>query len=59
MQDGPQIVLPSGSTITVNQDGSFTYTPATGFTGTDVFSYTITDGITTSTATVSILVTPF
>src|SRR5205085_9124831 len=26
---------------TINSDGTFTYTPAAGFTGTDMFTYTI------------------
>jgi hypothetical protein len=30
--------------FTLNADGSFTYTPATGFTGTDSFSYVANDG---------------
>ena len=45
----------NGGTVTLNSDGSFTYTPPAGFTGTDSFSYTITDGTLTSLpATVSI-----
>ncbi len=44
-----------GGTITLNADGSFTYTPPTGFTGTDTFAYTIEDGLGGSdTATLSI-----
>lgn len=31
-------------TVTINPDGSFIYTPAANFSGTDVFSYTVTDG---------------
>jgi hypothetical protein len=47
-----------GGQIMVNADGSFTYTPPTGFTGTDTFSYTITDGeLNSLPATVSIEVT--
>ncbi|MGB9429411.1 MAG: Ig-like domain-containing protein [Gammaproteobacteria bacterium] len=39
--------------------GSFTYTPASGFTGTDSFTFTANDGTGTSnTATVSITVSP-
>ncbi len=39
-------------------DGSFTYTPAAGFTGTDSFTYTASDGFSTSNvATVTIVVT--
>lgn len=45
----------NGGTVTVNADGSFSYTPATGFVGIDTFTYTITDtpGL-TDTATVTI-----
>ena len=41
--------------ISVNPDGTVAYTPATGFTGTDTFNYTITDpaGL-TATATVTV-----
>lgn len=45
----------NAGTVVVNADGSFTYTPATGFVGLDTFTYTIKDtpGL-TATATVSI-----
>lgn len=33
-----------GGTVTINADGSFTYTPPAGFTGDDTFTYTLTDG---------------
>ena len=48
---------PADGTVAVNADGTITYTPATGFTGTDTFDYTITDGIATDTATVTVAVT--
>ncbi len=49
----------AGGSYSLNADGSFTYTPATGFTGNDSFTYTATDGTDTSApATVSINVTP-
>jgi hypothetical protein len=32
-----------GGTVVDNGDGTLTYTPAAGFTGTDAFTYTITD----------------
>ena len=48
---------PSHGTLTVNANGSFSYTPNAGFWGTDTFTYTDTDGYTTSnTATVTITV---
>ncbi|MFO7907520.1 MAG: PKD domain-containing protein [Pirellulaceae bacterium] len=43
-------------TVLVSDDGSFTYTPDAGFTGSDSFVYAVTDGIDTVTATVSITV---
>jgi serine/threonine protein phosphatase PrpC/PKD repeat protein len=33
-----------GGVVTLNADGSFTYTPPFGFLGTDVFIYQVTDG---------------
>ncbi len=33
----------SGGTVAMNANGSFTYLPAAGFSGTDTFHYTITD----------------
>jgi VCBS repeat-containing protein len=37
---------PSHGTLTLNADGSFTYTPDDGFLGTDTFTYTASDGTT-------------
>ncbi|MEP4149385.1 MAG: retention module-containing protein [Halioglobus sp.] len=49
---------PANGTVTVNPDGSFTYTPNENFDGSDSFQYTITDGEGGSdTATVNIVVT--
>jgi VCBS repeat-containing protein len=39
---------PAHGTLTLNDDGSFTYTPYTGFTGTDSFTYTAGDGVQSS-----------
>jgi Esterase-like activity of phytase/Bacterial Ig domain len=36
---------PSHGTLTLGVDGDFSYTPAAGFTGTDTFSYTISDAV--------------
>lgn len=48
---------PAHGAVVVNADGSFTYTPVTGFIGTDTFTYIVTDGEARSnSATVSILV---
>jgi VCBS repeat-containing protein len=50
---------PLSGTVSLNGDGSFTYTPYTGFLGTDVFTYTVSDGTTESDyTTVTILVRP-
>jgi hypothetical protein len=43
--------------VVLNPDGSFTYTPAADFFGTDSFSYTVEDGEFSSSATVNITVT--
>ncbi|MEI6233244.1 MAG: Ig-like domain-containing protein [Planctomycetota bacterium] len=47
---------PSNGTLTLNSDGSFVYTPAANFNGTDSFTYYVTDGMLTSAqpATVTI-----
>src|SRR6202012_5606106 len=50
---------PTHGSVVVNADGSYTYTPSTGYTGTDSFSYIVTDHSgATSTATVTLTVTP-
>jgi VCBS repeat-containing protein len=35
---------PAHGTITINPDGTFTYTPEPGFTGTDTFQFLLSDG---------------
>lgn len=48
---------PANGTASVNADGSFAYTPVSGFTGTDTFTYTATNTSSqTATATVTITV---
>jgi VCBS repeat-containing protein len=48
---------PSHGSLTLNADGSFSYTPTGGYTGTDSFTYKVTDGIADSaTATVTITI---
>jgi hypothetical protein len=48
---------PSHGSVTQNADGSFTYTPTTGYSGADSYTYRITDGFAqTSTATVNLTV---
>lgn len=46
-----------GGTVTLNADGSFTYNPPSGFTGTDTFNYTATNSQPpTDSATVTITI---
>jgi VCBS repeat-containing protein len=52
---------PGHGSVTVNPDGTFTYTPDAGFSGTDTFTYTIAGSNApskTATATVTITVGP-
>ncbi|MBK8231235.1 MAG: cadherin-like domain-containing protein [Candidatus Eisenbacteria bacterium] len=49
----------AGGSVAVGVNGSLTYVPPTGFTGTDTFNYIITDGLdATDLATVTITVGP-
>ena len=49
----------AGGTVELNTDGTFTYTPASGFIGEDSFDYTIVDPSgATDTATVTLNVAP-
>ncbi len=51
------VVGPSNGTVALGADGSFTYTPNTGFVGADTFTYRVTDSTgLTGTATVTITV---
>lgn len=53
-----QLTLPSHGTLSFSANGSFTYTPTSGFAGTDTFTYQASDGIALSApATVTITVT--
>jgi uncharacterized repeat protein (TIGR02543 family) len=51
---------PSNGTVEVNADGTFTYTPQAGFSGTDSFTYEVcaTGGVPCASRTVTITVTP-
>ncbi|MBB1196235.1 tandem-95 repeat protein [Curtobacterium flaccumfaciens] len=50
---------PAHGSATVRPDGSYSYTPAAGFSGTDSFAYTVTDGSGgTDTVTVTVQVAP-
>jgi hypothetical protein len=50
------VATANGGTATLAADGSFTYLSAAGFTGTDSFTYTVTDGTLTATGTVTMVV---
>ncbi|MCC5665254.1 tandem-95 repeat protein [Nostoc sp. CHAB 5784] len=60
---GTPITLSSGALLTLNADGTFTYNPngrfetlGVGETGSDSFTYTISDGSFTSTASVNLTI---
>ena len=46
----------SNGVVTFNADGTVTYTPAANWIGTDTFTYTVTSGLVTETATVTVAV---
>ena len=59
--DGDSLVVvdwtsPNHGTVTQTTDGRLNYMPAAGFVGTDAFTYTITDGYATASATVRVSV---
>jgi len=47
---------PEHGTLELQPDGSFVYTPAEGYQGPDAFTYTVSDGMETALAAVSIRV---
>ena len=53
------VTQPGQGTLNLNGNGGFTYTPNTGFAGTDTFTYRLSDGTYQSPpATVTVTVTP-
>ncbi|MCD4523371.1 ThuA domain-containing protein [Nocardioides sp. cx-173] len=48
---------PAHGTTAVNPDGTVAYTPDAGYTGTDTFDYTVSDGEGSDTGTVTVTVT--
>ncbi|MEO8409007.1 MAG: Ig-like domain-containing protein [Propionivibrio sp.] len=48
---------PGHGTLTLNANGSFVYTPSAGYSGSDTFTYSVSDGaLTSNTATVTLTV---
>ncbi|WP_159694092.1 Ig-like domain-containing protein, partial [Cognatazoarcus halotolerans] len=48
---------PANGSVTVNADGTFSYTPDANYNGPDSFTYTITDAdgdVSTATATINV-----
>ncbi len=56
---GFDAISSQGGVVSVAPDGGFTYTPPTSFVGTDMFGYTISNGTSASSATVTIEVMHF
>ncbi|PLX81607.1 MAG: peptidase M11 [Desulfuromonas sp.] len=59
--DGDSLALttvgkPASGSVSINADGSVTYSPKGRFTGTDSFSYIVSDGASTSSAIVTVTV---
>ncbi|ENO83574.1 hypothetical protein C667_24579, partial [Thauera phenylacetica B4P] len=48
------IEAPANGSLNALTDGSFTYTPNAAFVGTEVLTYTVSDGITTRTGELTI-----
>ena len=56
-----EITLPSGSVVVINSDGSYSYTPADDFVGTESLPYSLSDGnggVDTATLYLSVFDTP-
>lgn len=53
---GTAFTTAMGGTLTVQANGAFTYQPANNWSGTDMFNYTVSDGVATGTASVYIAV---
>jgi hypothetical protein len=50
------VTSPSNGSAVSNGDGTVTHTPTPGFAGSDIFGYTVTDGTSESSASVSVTV---
>jgi YVTN family beta-propeller protein len=53
---GSPFTTAHGGKVTMNSSGTFTYVPAAGYSGSDSFAFTITDGVSTATGTATITV---
>ncbi|WFP52110.1 cadherin domain-containing protein [Methylomonas sp. EFPC3] len=53
-----QTVAITGGNVTLNANGSLTFTPTANSNGATSFSYTVTSGVTTETATVALTINP-
>ncbi|WP_244163104.1 Ig-like domain-containing protein [Paenibacillus pectinilyticus] len=52
------VTQPAHGTVTLNQDGTYTYTPSANYNGADSFTYKVNDGtVDSSIATVSLTIT--
>ncbi|RYF78764.1 MAG: tandem-95 repeat protein, partial [Comamonadaceae bacterium] len=63
--DGPSLsavagtfTTSQGGTIVIAADGSYTYTPLANFNGNDTVTYTVTDGTSSDTGTLTLVVQP-
>ncbi len=52
------VAMPQHGAVVLSADGSFTYTPAADFNGTDSFTYRVSDGRLTDDATVTLTIAP-
>lgn len=52
----PTTTTQGGTVTATNNFGAFTYTPAAGYVGTDSFTYTLSNGFSSATATVNLAV---
>jgi len=59
LHSGSTATLAGVGTLVINADGSYTFAPAANYDGAvPVATYTVTDGTLTSTATLSVSITP-
>ena len=49
---------PAHGTVSFSANGGFIYTPTTGYSGADSFTYTVSDGVGTATGTVNLTIAP-